>query len=1285
MKQLILFFVFFLLSGTVLCQDGDIYFHPNRGQWDSQILYDVELTNGHFFLDKEGYTVSLSNSSHHHDLQEKEAHVDSKMYAFKIKYLNAKEQAFFEETDPSGFYRNYFLGNNSSSWKSKVYSFRQLTRKNLYPGIDVQTISQKGDLKINYLVAANAAVNQLQLKYEGFDRITIEKDGSLRGYHPLGYMEESAPEAWNVDDSGRKIKVEVNYRIKNNVVSFEFPKGYNENLPLVIDPILSFSTYTGSTKDNWGFTAAPDPQGNAFGGGIVFGVGYPVTTGAFDNSFGGGTVDAAISKFSADGTQLLYSTYLGGNYSEIPHSIVCNPIGEIYILGITSSHDFPTTTNAYQTSNKTGSSFSANNISFNTGSDIFVVKMSADGTHLLASTLIGGTNNDGINLNTLNYNYGDQFRGDITLDASGNVFVASTTYSANFPVVNSSSTYGGDQDAVVFKLSSDLSALLWSTYLGGTGYDAAYSIQVANDGSVYIAGGTTSSSLGFPAGIKTTPNGGVDGFVAKFNSAYQLQKGSFIGTSLYDQVYFIQLDLDQNVYVLGQSLGAMTVSPGKYGNTNSGQFIKKYDPSFSTELWTTLIGSGQKKVDISPTAFLVSDCYDIYIAGWGGEVNRNHSKATQSSTTGLAVTQDGYQKTTNGNNFYIAVLGPDAGSLKYATFIGGLTSSANHVDGGTSRFDKGGKIYHAVCAACGGNSNGFTSTPGVFSQTNKSSNCNMAVFKFEISFIQTAINQINPVICYPDAVTFDNITTTGNSFHWNFGDGTTSNQLSPTHIFPGPGNYTVSFVVKDTINCFISDTVKFDITVKGFKASASSPNDTVCPNVPRQLQVSGGTNYVWSPAEFLNNATIANPVATVSKTTTFMVVATDNDCGVDTAYTTVIVFEDSISINKDTVICIGNSVPLSAHGAIEYEWTPTDYLNDPSVSNPVATPQNTITYTVKGISENLCPLQASTTINVVLTPPHPVIPDSVYVCFGSSKSITVSGADEYYWSPGTEINTTQGSTVIITPSQERYYYCDFVNVCATERDSVFVRLIHPSVTAWNDTIICPGETAALFASGALTYVWSPSVTFVEASGSIVSVKPDQPTIYTVTGTDKYGCSATDKVTVNLYPEAIVLANPDVYAIFDEPVQLGVTTNYTGTYIWSPAEYLSCTECTSPYASPNRNYEYTITFIDGNGCTDTDIIRVVYEPLLYIPNSFTPDGSEHNDYFRVYGVNISDITLDIYDRWGELIHTIRGLDDYWDGTYKGLPCPIGTYVWKIDYTDVINDIILSKTGHVNLLR
>ena len=199
------------------------------------------------------------------------------------------------------------------------------------------------------------------------------------------------------------------------------------------------------------------------------------------------STDVVITKYTADGTALLYSTYLGGGNTsqgtETVHSLVVNGNDELCLYGVTSSTDFPTTVNAYDTTFAGGSAitFTANGTNFSAGTDIYVSRFSSDGTNLLASTLIGGTANDGMNYtnsaaqDSLFRNYGDQFRGEIMIDDLNNIYVATCTKSNDFPIVNGfGTTLSGGQAGIVMKFDQDLTTLIWSTYLNGNQKDAVY-------------------------------------------------------------------------------------------------------------------------------------------------------------------------------------------------------------------------------------------------------------------------------------------------------------------------------------------------------------------------------------------------------------------------------------------------------------------------------------------------------------------------------------------------------------------------------------------------------------------------------------------------------------------------------------------------------------------------------------------------------------------------------------------------------------------------------------------
>ena len=346
------------------------------------------------------------------------------------------------------------------------------------------------------------------------------------------------------------------------------------------------------------------------------------------------------------------------------------------------------------------------------------------------STFVGAYGTDGLNMgNELFYNYGDSFRGEVIVDDDDNIIVASTTQSSVFPTtLGAPQTVfgGGVSDAVLFRLNPTLSNMEWSTYFGGASDDSGYSVQIDSQGNLVMCGGT--KSLNLPASadaVETTKVGGTDGYIVKYNSAGTLLNCTYVGTTDYDQTYFTQIDDDDFIYVIGQSTGVNTEVGAVYSNPGSGQFISKYSSDLSNLEWLTTIGTGSGSIDISPTAFLVSDCKQVYFAGWGGQTNVNSSPYAQASTTnGLPVTSDAHQGSTDGSDFYLCVLAPEAADLVYATFFGGSTSN-EHVDGGTSKFDKDGLVYQAVCAGCGGNDD-FPTTPGAWSDDNGSTNCNLA-------------------------------------------------------------------------------------------------------------------------------------------------------------------------------------------------------------------------------------------------------------------------------------------------------------------------------------------------------------------------------------------------------------------------------------------------------------------------------------------------------------------------------------------------------------------------------
>lgn len=1278
----VFYILFFFIATVAFGQDQGVWLYPNRGQWDGEFSHKIPIQKGTIYVNKS----SLTYQFHDADLHNKKK---TSVHAHVVKqvFINAQESNKIIESSPSTFVTNYFLGADSSKWRSSMNAFQQVELQELYPGIQLQLETSQQVVKYSWVVLPGADVNAIKWRYDGAENVSINKKGVLKVTHSLGHFTETKPVAW-VLKNGRKTPVACDFQAINGELSFRFRNAQNVSDTLIIDPSLTFSTFTGSTTDNWGFTAAPDNLGNLYAGGISFGIGYPVTAGAFDLTFNGGVgtfqLDVSISKFNANGTNLIYSTYIGGAGNETPHSIVTDATGDLYILGVTSSANFPLAGTPFDASFNGGPPVSEISLTF-AGADIFIARLNATGSQLLAATYLGGTGTDGINSGSLNYNYGDQFRGEIIVDQTA-VYVSSVTNSTNFPTQNpSQAANAGGMDAVVVKLTKPLNQLIWSTYFGGVGDETGNGIQLAANGSVYVAGGTTGGNLNFAqVGHDQVYDGARDGYLVRFSGTTGTPlSGTYIGTTDYDQAYFVQIDNDNDVYVYGQTAGNFPITAGCYGSVGSGQFIAKYTNTLANRLWITTVGAGTGNIEISPTAFLVSNCKEIYISGWGGDINQI-GQAFNSSSFGFPVTSDAYQATTNGSNFWIAVLGVNASFLKYATFFGGSNSSSNHVDGGTSRFDKNGNIYHAVCGGCGGNNFGFTTTPGVWSPQNPSPNCNLAAFKFELSSIEAIVNNPAPLICIPDPVVFQNNSANGNSFLWDFGDGTTSTLINPSHVYASAGQYIVSLLVTDTNNCYASDSLTFIVNLGDFQGGVVQPTINVCLGQPAQLEAFGGSTYLWSPAQFLSDPTLANPIATVNQNTNFICIISDS-CGIDTVNVQVQILGGSIQLTADTSICLGSSVPLSVQGIVSPTWSPAQFLSNPTLLNPIATPTTTTTYIVSGNSPAGCFLSDTVTIQVFNNPPIPQMPDTISYCEGTEQTVTVSGAQLYSWAPNSEISTVVGPTVIISSTVERYYYCNFTNSCGTLQDSLFVDLIQPSITAGNDTIVCPGEPALLFAAGGVSYVWNPVAQVLQSNGSLVQVTPFVPTNYQVIGIDQFGCVDSATVAVTTFPVPFVQTTPDVYAIYGEQVQLGAIASNPGLLVWTPPNYLSCDSCANPIASPFLQTLYTVTLFDQNGCSATDNVTIYFDPLIYVPNSFTPNDDEKNPFFLPIGTNIDDFRIDVFNRWGELIFTAESLGIPWDGMYNGKVCQDGVYGWKIRYSPITSAEVFELVGHVTLLR
>ena len=846
----ILIFVAFsasLLAHEGESQFGELKFEENKGQLPDHVQFRAYVAGGSVFLEGQTLTFDITRLSELEAFSKFKHGEDVEMpdtihsHVFKIHLKNSQTPSSVEVKNQWPDYVNYYLGDDESSWASNVKQYAEVIFRDIYPGIDVRYYSMNQNFKYDFILKPGADPSLIQMEYEGVDDLKLGF-GNLLIETSVEQIIDQKPVSW-IGEGDNKRFINSSYSLKKTegVPTISFSVEQNNYEQITIDPTLIFSTYTGSTINNWGSTATYDSLGNMYAGGYILagggaGLGYPTTVGAYQTTFAGGTgtfqTDMTISKFNESGNTLVYSTYLGGNGNEIPHSLVVNDNNELYVLGTTSSTNFPTSGGAFDGTFNGGSTIgtfgpnsNSSQIEYTGGSDIVITKFNDLGTAILGSTYIGGAGNDGINLSdTLQKAYTDEFRGEIIVDQNDNCYVATSTGSTDFPIVNGfQSTYGGGiTDGVIFKFNSNLSALLWSSFIGGSEADGAYSAQFDPSFNVFCTGGTISTNFPTTAGvIHTSYQGGItDGWLAKIsNNGQTLLSSTFIGTNDYDQSFFVQLDLAGYVYVVGQTLGSYPITPASvYSVPNSGQFLHKLTNNLQTTIFSTQWGSGNGNINLSLTAFLVNECNNIFVSGWGGSLFgvAAPTSAGGTTTTGLPTTPNAYKPTTDGHDFYFIVFEDSAASLLFASFFGGNTGNAGgeHTDGGTSRFDKKGIIYQSACASCG-QASSFPTTAGAYATAKPAAaSCNLAALKYDLVTLIAEVDIDGPAeVCVDDSLQFINDSFGGSLYMWDFGDGTVSDEFEPKHAFSNTGTYDVVLVIMDSVSCVFSDTDSIQVTV----------------------------------------------------------------------------------------------------------------------------------------------------------------------------------------------------------------------------------------------------------------------------------------------------------------------------------------------------------------------------------------------------------------------------------------------------------------------------------------
>lgn len=1238
MKRNVIFFMLLLFATSLSARNQrdtlgvgpTIRFSENKGQWEDCIRFKAQMHAAALFLEQNCFTIVLqhpenANLKHHPSPADDNRY---RQHAYKVRFVGAQTKALLGG-DKQEDYENYFIGKDPAHWAGGVGVYHYVEYQSLYPGVNMKVYSAENAMKYDFIVAPHADADAIVMQYEGIDGARLQ-DGNILIHTSVLDVVELRPYAYQMVD-GVQREVPVEYLLKGNEVHFKIGD-YDHDKELVIDPYLYFSTYTGSTADNWGTTAAYDYNKNTYTAGVVFAIGYPVSTGAYDGTYNG-NADVGIFVFNPTGSQRIYATYLGGNRGDMPHSMYVNDMAELVIFGTTGSNNFPVTPNAYDTSFNGGYAiaYESTAINYPNGSDIFVCRFNSSGTQLLASTYIGGSNNDGLNYedyyntpisrqmlgnDSLYFNYGDGARGELITDNLANVYVGTTTKSGDFPVTANSfrPSFSGGQDGVVFKLDYNLSHLLWSSYLGGTGDDAIYSIDVDDQYNLLVCGGTNSTNFPTTHGsYDTTYNGGsADGFLAKISYyGTSLMASTLFGSSTYDQCYFVRAGKDNDVFTFGQTkaAGSTLIHNANYNVPNSGQFLARFTPNLDSLRWSTVMGTGSGEPNLSPTAFAADICNRVYAAGWGRKfagyaIGPNNTTIPWNTygTWGMPVTSNAYQNTTDGQDFYVFSINADASALVYATFFGEQHTSEgggnDHVDGGTSRFDRSATLYQSVCASCGGYES-FPTTTGAWSATNNSYNCNNAIFRLNVgSDFPVADFAYPPSECFPHNYQFT-FNGRADSVLWDFGDGTTSHgsnaQHDATHTYSQPGVYTVRLVAYMDTGCRATDTVEHQVLLLG-NSSYWLDTMSTCINAPVQIGMPPVANatYRWIQG-VVSDTNISNPYVNQTGIYTLLVSSrTDSNC-VDTVRQVVIMRNTNFSIIADTVSC-SSPMTLTANCPgtnVNYHWSHYADFHD-----NINTDANQSFITVD--------ISSSTTFYIRVTDDLGCEKvDSIHVRFYAVM-------DTLLTTPATCPNGCDGTVIALATGLAVHpitYSCDGVtsydslvqNLCAGPHTFVFTdnngcqitknfqitAPPAPIITANVTHILCLEENTGAIAltvqgAGSYTFEWlddgstSPNRTGLAAGTYIVKI------------TDNLGCQFYDTVNVLDNADMAVNVTFEANTCIDHcsgratALVSGGTAPYS--YLWDNGE-------TTASASELCSGTSSVQVTDVNGCVVSGTVTV----------------------------------------------------------------------------------------------
>jgi len=563
----------------------------------------------------------------------------------RAKLVGANARARVSGLEPLPGRSNYFIGSDPTKWRTDVPHYRKVRFAEVYRGIDlVYYATNEGQLEYDFIVQPGADPEQIRLGYEGAQRIQLSAGGDLMVHAEEGELRLHRPDVYQRVEGERREIAGGFVLLDNNQVGFEVG-AYDVEKPLIVDPILSYSTYLGGNEFDFAGRLATDAGGSAYVTGGTPSIDFP-TSNALQPGLQGPS-DAFIVKLSPTGETLVYSTFLGGSAGDQGGGIAVDTDGNVYVVGGTASPDFPTI-NAFQNT-------------LNGPSNIFLSKLNSVGDALIHSTYLGGSSG--------------QFVAGVVVDAAGSAYLAGTTDSNDFPTTPGAldticGTGGncafGSEDIFVTKFSPTGSTLIYSTYLGGNDRDLAGAPAVDSQGNAYLTGETHSTDFPTtPGTFDPGPNSGIAAFATQLNpQGSGLVYSSLLrGSGGFARGSGVAVDGNGNAYVAGDTVAEdFPTTPGAFDTECApvsgcwDTWVTKLNVDGSGLVYSTFLGGGSFEI---PRGIAVDADGTAYVTGFTFSSDFPLANPIQASLLG------GF------SDVFVAALNTDGSALVFSTYLGG--------------------------------------------------------------------------------------------------------------------------------------------------------------------------------------------------------------------------------------------------------------------------------------------------------------------------------------------------------------------------------------------------------------------------------------------------------------------------------------------------------------------------------------------------------------------------------------------------------------------------------------